>query len=545
MSGSASKIGITMSETPVGPRTFDFGKLSDEQFQEMCNLLVLLEFPSAQATADPDGGADTLLPKPTAGGGWERAWQAKHFTSNIRWAQCKNSLDDAVTNYKVAHVTFCFPRDLTHRQNLKFDEELATRHDDVLVDYWNATKLLSLLNGSAQGRRIADRYFGAPPPGPREILRAVRAGGELVTAEQALERGLATGEILSAKDPLFAYAGVQTELHLAVPFTSGTIMSIGATQDGVTVRYDAIPRGAVPPIDVRLTFEDSEDGRRAAAALEDALRRRQPVELTTGVSLSTTGAPGFFQSFVDSLPLDSLQITPEPLPPWQAVLEVATDLGTRRIEVLMEPISEPRDGYEAKFRGTHVGLTVLLKTRRDDNATTLALDWSYGVRNGTARAHLATLRFAEALHGEGSLTIIHKPTGTKTLMGLHRSQFPLASLVAFMEAVMQIEDWTREDITLPEEFPANDIATLATAAQIVQRRKIRMTWSGAEGTLPPDRITGPLLALHLQTDIAIMLFGNQIGLGTAVRNVAAVQVEDLGADAQNPAPRRFQWVLCY
>ena len=57
--------------------------LTDEEFQEMCDRLVRLEFPDARSTAVPDGGADSILVNPD--GGFQRAWQAKRFTGTIHW----------------------------------------------------------------------------------------------------------------------------------------------------------------------------------------------------------------------------------------------------------------------------------------------------------------------------------------------------------------------------------------------------------------------------------------------------------------------------
>src|SRR6218665_1920756 len=110
-------------EVPLGPRKLDIGSMTDEDFQEMCGLLVRMEFPEARATDDPDGGADSLLALPE--GGWERGWQAKRYTGTIYWTKCRDSLDRSIKNYGIERLTFCFARNLTVGQEKNFQRKLV------------------------------------------------------------------------------------------------------------------------------------------------------------------------------------------------------------------------------------------------------------------------------------------------------------------------------------------------------------------------------------------------------------------------------------
>jgi hypothetical protein len=56
---------LTMAavEEPLGPRRLDFGVLSDDDFELLCYLIVVVEFPAAVRLRAPDRGADSALTK--------------------------------------------------------------------------------------------------------------------------------------------------------------------------------------------------------------------------------------------------------------------------------------------------------------------------------------------------------------------------------------------------------------------------------------------------------------------------------------------------
>ena len=533
-----------MSVSPVGPRDFNFAGMPAGHFEEMCGLLVLLDYPEAQPTGDPDGGADVLLPKPGNAGGWVRAWQAKRFTGNISWSQCRQSLDDALANYQVEHVTFVFARDPTVGQLRNFETNLVNRHAGVRVDHWGKTKLLSLLSGSEQGERIAKRYFGANAPDPSETLRAVRAGGELQTAEQAAERGLAMSQIMNSANPHYAFTGVQFPDGVEPPITSGAVMSISLTEHGVTSRLDAIPRqaalGAIPPITVTVEFENSEAGRRAAAAFEAARLYRQPADITDGFTITTSGAPAEFQAFQDSVGPQMLRLVPDPPPPWDAIFETDTTLGKRRLEMTMYPAT-PEDGYQARFVGRHVGLTAAINVRAGGPTEgAFNFNWHHSVTDAPARSHLTTLRFLESLHGDGQLVLTHKPSNKPVDIRLHATDFPLGPVLALMEIVVQIEDWIGQDIVLPREVPTDDdLQLLAQASQMITTRTVYFDWEEPAALAPPDRIPSEPVALHLESALAIPLFGGTYPLGVAVLDVPEVDVTDLGPSDDDPSVHKI------
>lgn len=188
------------NEQPLGPRRLNLGALTDEDFEEVCFLVVRLEFPEAIKLDNPDGGADSALPSEDRAT-YLRCWQAKRYTEHIRWGHCKDSLDRAVVRWRMSRYTFCFARNLTEGQEKKFQTDLVGRHAGVRVDYWSHSRLESALLTSEQGERIARHFYGDPVGDAQAIARALRAGGELSSGEHAADRLSAIAEFLARHDP--------------------------------------------------------------------------------------------------------------------------------------------------------------------------------------------------------------------------------------------------------------------------------------------------------------------------------------------------------
>jgi len=193
-----------MTEGGLSPRhvrDYPLVDLPAEDFATLCHRLVLIEHPDAVGpAATGDGGADTVLADGV--GGWSRAWQHKRFRGSPHWVQCEKSLDDAVANYGVRHVTFCFPRDLGHAALTTFAERLSKRHPGVTVDHWSASKLRALLEGSEQGRRVARSFFNNVDSEVERLSRAQGAQGILEGADDVHDRLAPVGDFLATRDVL-------------------------------------------------------------------------------------------------------------------------------------------------------------------------------------------------------------------------------------------------------------------------------------------------------------------------------------------------------
>jgi hypothetical protein len=89
---------------PLGPPQFDFAVIGDEDFELLCFLVVLMDFPDAERLRPPDDGADAGLEGAKAGS-YRRCWQFKHSVDgHVSWGKCEASLDRAVDVYKMPHL---------------------------------------------------------------------------------------------------------------------------------------------------------------------------------------------------------------------------------------------------------------------------------------------------------------------------------------------------------------------------------------------------------------------------------------------------------
>jgi hypothetical protein len=93
----------------MNPRSIDLAlTLMDARaFEDLVFALVRVEHPTAVQLTPPDAGRDTIVPGEE--GRRERAWQAKHHTAGIKWADCEASVITAVTRRDPEEVTFVFP----------------------------------------------------------------------------------------------------------------------------------------------------------------------------------------------------------------------------------------------------------------------------------------------------------------------------------------------------------------------------------------------------------------------------------------------------
>lgn len=238
------------SEPPLKPRgstAYDFKAMADADFDRMCFRLIHLEFPDAIKPAEVgDGGADALLPKP--GGGYARAWQAKHYPAAIKWGECKKSLADALKNYHPDRYTFCFPRPLTKRELGTFDKHFRNAESPIPVDHWNSEELAIRLGRSPEGLVIARHFFADDSDQLEAIKRAAIAKRSLDTPSDALEHLRPAGELLASSDPYFSYpAAVYQEGGPEMPVAEDAVMSITQSEGGIVSRLDVSALNAYRP----------------------------------------------------------------------------------------------------------------------------------------------------------------------------------------------------------------------------------------------------------------------------------------------------------
>src|SRR4051794_33430236 len=95
------------------PRLIDTAikAMGPQAFEDLVFALVYNQHGSALQLTPPDAGRDTIVPADETHGEW--AWQAKHHTAGINWADCRKSLEMAHTRRQPERVTLVFPVNLT------------------------------------------------------------------------------------------------------------------------------------------------------------------------------------------------------------------------------------------------------------------------------------------------------------------------------------------------------------------------------------------------------------------------------------------------
>lgn len=519
--------------SPLGPSRPDLLALGDQDFEDLCFRLALIEAPGVNRTANPDGGADALLRGPA--GGFARAWQAKHHTRGIAWQKCRESLDHVIETYGVEWVTFCFPLDLTKENQLRFDAELCSRHPQVRVDSWDASQIRARLAISDSGQRVARHYFGDPAGEPERLARAIRAGGRLGSVEDAIERLRPVGEFLEGHDPFFTYPQLQYPTGQDPPPTPGSVISVESTEGGGTIRIDAVPRDAEAAARYRPTLRvafSGEEGERQRLRFEQALSRNRPVSVSGGVSVTFDRLPPAFAGQVGEPFAAEVRIRPQ-LDPWSSEFRVAAGGGEEALAMQMEPLAEPPPDWDVVYEGHFGGICTSVSLRVRDEGAAMLVNWSHRLDGSPARDQLRGLRFLAALQGKGTFTL--RDRGTRTRL-IHEPTRPeavderLPRLIELLSDVVTIEDWTGEELEVPSEVSGEEIEAITDAATQIRDREApfrakKLSIVGP-ATAIPELIAGENIAIT-ETMVA-ELFGEWVELARRTVTLPGVEVVDRG-----------------
>ncbi len=484
--------------TPKGARTYDLLAMSDGDFEALCSRLVRLEHPTVVRPAAPgDGGADMVLPG--AGATYERCWQVKHFTGGINWTQCRESLDRAKETWKPARYTFCFPRDLRFKEQESFDKHFCGEREGVAVDHWSGDAILARLTGSAEGERVARTFFNDPELDMAKVVRAIQSQGALETGQDALERMLPIGESLASSDAYFTYpAAIHETGQAGHKPTPGTAMSIIRVDELVTTRVDAVPRDAEalerygPEVRVETTPDDK--GARAAELLQSALQHGHSVSLTEGVEVVVTQAPPAFEQLVGERLTGGLEVgpatplaRPTPPPPYNARISVETDEGPVSLDVTLLPSDTPPPGFDGAFVGSYGGLQVLAMYRAVEGGGQLKWNFCYTTGESPLRERVAALRLVSALSDSGQAVITDRGPSRRPEVRAETQplQLPqdLRALVAYLEDLLAISDWTGVEFVVPDFVNGEGAATVARVAKLIRDAGWKVRWSEIELTV--------------------------------------------------------------
>ncbi len=504
---------------PIGRRRLSFGVLSPDEFELLCFYVVAIEYTDAVHVRNPDGGADTALPREDCS--WARCWQSKRFTQQIKWPQCVASLDAAVANYEMPHYTFCFARDLTLGQERLFKKHLVGRHPGVVVDHWGASKLEGLLFSSDQGKRIAAEFYGDPESDARALARAIRAGGELSTGERVLDRLAAIAEHLRERDPYFTYLTVAGEVDAPRPgLLPETVLAVERAEAGSLIRIEAVPRPSTQPeqlpgVTTRMNEEQVEQ-------FERFLGRGGDLELS-GVQVEFQNLPRAFEGLDPSGKEMNVRLSkPRTLPgAWDARFSLETEgLDVDPIIVHLEPTLDVPDDWDAALIGEAGAFTVRMLFRWRKGRGQFTVQWGFhDDYRMSARERAAQLNFVAGLHQPGKLAI-EDMSGERPRLELETRQRvfdeEFEALQSFVSDLAVIEEWTGEQHTPTELVPAEQVRAVHGMAQIIRAGESGMDFSRVVLRMPRQKASEVFSEANqflLEVGVALPLFGKEIPIG--------------------------------
>jgi hypothetical protein len=511
----------------IGPRTFDFGSLSPDQFEDLCFGVVRLEFPDAVRLAGPDHGLDSMLSSDLEGRA-PRGWQAKRFTGSVSWPQCRESLRRAIEHHDPRHLTFCFARDLTAPQHRLFVRHLVEPHLERKVDYWGASELTARLN-THLGLVVARRFFGDPVGDVDRIARAVRAGGDIRGAGDVLERQSAIGEFLAGQDPYFFYqTSVREQDAPEAPSAPGTAVRLERIRDGIAARIDVQPRTSDAlsthgPAG-RLLFSDDDEGIRARKAFRRFRERGGRLELNEGVSFAMDRVPPGLADVVDKLgePIPG-RIVVEQLGAgvWPVVLRARpahSDGAEAEVPLRLRPAPEAASDDEVTIQDRFGGLDVSINLRRGDDADRGSLTWRYDVDDSPAVEQRQALRFLVAAH-LGAQVDLHAVDDDRPLVSMTSDPAELdpwlAQLLDLFDALVRMERMSGITFDIPEEFDEQTGLTILEVGRMLRDGGASVSWSDFKLVIRPEALSqlvsgGPI---RITEEVYVNILDREIHIG--------------------------------
>jgi hypothetical protein len=532
-------------EQALSPRRFDFASQTPEEFEELCFDVVRLQFPNAVRLGAPDHGLDCLVGTPE--GAADRGWQAKRFTGNISWSQCRQSLERAITRHNPRHVTFCFARDLTAQQHELFARNLAAAHTERTIDYWGASELAARLN-TEEGRLVARRFFGDPRGDADRLARAVRGGGSLDTVEDVLERQSALGEHLAGQDPYFFYqTSVRESDAPDTPPAPGTAVSLERLREGIVARIDVQPR--TPDALVahgpagRLIFPDDDDGQRALEEFQRLRERGGQLELDRGIRIAFDRLPPGLASAVrdyDDPMGGKVIVTQRGAGALDVIVRARKDTEVvAEFALSLEPDGMRGADGEAVVRGRFGGLEVAIRLWPPDSSKGASLTWRYASDRSPAAQQRDALRFVTAVT-HGAIVEVASSDDGRVVMSMRADETErdpwVEQMLHLFETLVHVEAMNGIVFDVPPEFDESTVRTLLEARRMLTDRGAAVSWRDFTLVIRPEALSklvsgGPLF---ITEEVEAHILGRDVRIGRRELEFTEYRVgstEPLGDDA--------------
>lgn len=516
-----------MSAVPRGPLEYPLKDLTWEQFQNLVFLLARADDARTVPVRAKDHGLDARLPD--QGGLTLRGWQAKRYTTGIKWGECQKSVRRAMAFWRPPRITFAYPVDLSGGQQQTFKKKLIDEFPYVHVDWWGEGEIQRRIRDTDEGKRAATWLFENLQASRDDILRAIAVGGELFDAVDAAKR-LAEVQKFMDRDPHFDYT-LTTSSSGAAPASPpiDALLSIEVEVDGRPVRFHASERypGAAGDVGLggKLIFSDDEAGRKAREALTRLEREGGTLELSSGVAAKFEGIPVGLRGLVPEetiegrIEISSGQPTHDLVAPTPGIPVLVRSRGVEVGMVLGR--AKPREGWDQTAVGSAGGLEIFLSFRGHAAPRESRMDWRWRLGEGTGLEQLLAAQVMRAAYRGERVELVTPHDEKMVAAGAIDSPSTdpdelaeLDNICEFLGYIAEIEAWLGIPLHPPARPSKDDVELVSWLISRIRKPHYKGTWKRVEFTLSrePPADAGPW-AVALTMPYRGQLFGDWHYLG--------------------------------
>ena len=515
--------------------------ITPEQFEQLVYELARQEDTRVQRFVHPDGGADVVRPETASEPA--KVWQAKRYPGTITWGECEGSLDASIERWKPGEVVFVFPRDFSEQAEQAFRTRLGERHRDNEVEVvnppWTLSELVRRLN---EDDALRVRFFGKEQEDLQDAMtRAVSAGGRLTSPQDFVARAQTLSEWAERQDERFRYGLYTGPVDIPAPnWDELPYLSMDVAGERVRVQVPIWPReGAVvePPT---YAFYDSAEGERARLEAVRALAAGEPAVVTDGAQVRIDRPKLIEQLGHDIDAVAGGTLTLQPGDPVTIELLLEGETGAIELTVHVRPVPAP-PGAAVAFAGftdenaLFQLVVTLLEEPQVQLTTTASGSFGTNAAAGAATAEILlafttheqlTIRSDELLPASGAVSGRFRGDHSEELVQELRWRAEFYSDVAFIEQRVGIS------LPVPERFEPQDLAAIATVAEVLRTGEGTGSVSQASGM-----VEDPLEIPRLPDDFAkqktmrrmvsYSIFGQEVELGLADYEIPRLKVIDI------------------
>ncbi len=406
-----------------------------------------------------------------------------------------------------------------------------------------ATALTVLGSAARSGDATATEGLRAAA---RELETGFKAatGQRILRPDSVLAQLKDQAEYLRGIDEAFSYPLAMYESQgPRPPLTPGTVMSMMANEDGFTSRIDVVPKSddameRYGP-SFTLTTTDDEAGNAAKELLDEALNEGIAVEINEGVAVHFDRLPPGLDHMTER-PISGrvvLTPTPTPAPPvpdWHAVLRMTSQPKRSAVRVILRATDDTPTGRDA-LTGAFAGLRVAATFKRDGASGELRWSLSHEQSSAPIGDQLLTMELLTAMAHGGELLItdVGRARRPEIRIQLDPSEPPPAAkaFLALLRDLRSIEEWTGEEISLPDEISTKDVRHVALIANTLRNGGREITWSELSAEVAPGGVEqlqqgGTLRIVH--RGVSALVLGQEVPLGRVERDIAGYVVDTVG-----------------